>query len=88
LDEAIVLSGSPGRFSAGLDVPLLLSLNREEIARVWRELYVLLGTIGASPIPIAAAITGHVPACDWRVLAAGDYKLGLNEVEVGIQLPP
>lgn len=37
--KAIVLSGSPGRFSAGLDVPLLLSLNREEIAGVWRELY-------------------------------------------------
>jgi Delta3-Delta2-enoyl-CoA isomerase len=94
--KAIVLSGSPGRFSAGLDVPLLLSLNREEIAGVWRELYALLGTIAASPVPIAAAITGHPPAggtvlvifCDWRVMANGDYKLGLNEVQVGIQLPP
>jgi 3,2-trans-enoyl-CoA isomerase len=94
--KAIVLSGSPGRFSAGLDVPLLLSLNREEIAGVWRELYALLGTIAASAIPIAAAMTGHAPAggtvlvmfCDWRVMAAGDYKLGLNEVQVGIQLPP
>jgi enoyl-CoA hydratase/carnithine racemase len=94
--KAIVLSGLPGRFSAGLDIPLLLSLNREEIAGVWHELYALLGTIAASPVPIAAAMTGHAPAggtvlvifCDWRVMANGDYKLGLNEVQVGIQLPP
>jgi enoyl-CoA hydratase/carnithine racemase len=26
--------------------------------------------------------------CDWRVMAQGDYKVGLNEVQVGIPLPP
>ena len=26
--------------------------------------------------------------CDWRVMADGDYKVGLNEVQVGIPLPP
>ena len=49
-----------------------------------------------SPIPIATAITGHAPAggtvlsifADWRVMAQGDYKIGLNEVQVGIQMPP
>lgn len=94
--KGIVLSGSPGRFSAGFDLPLLLGLERKEIAKTWQELYGLLRTIAASPIPTAAAMTGHAIAggtviamfCDRRVMAAGDYKLGLNEVQVGIHLPP
>jgi Delta3-Delta2-enoyl-CoA isomerase len=94
--RAVVLSGTPGRFSAGLDVPLLLGLTAQEIAVLWRSLYALLQTIASSSVPIAAAITGHAPAggtvltlfCDWRVMADGDYKIGLNEVQVGIPLPP
>jgi Delta3-Delta2-enoyl-CoA isomerase len=94
--RALVLSGAPGRFSAGLDVPLLLGLDRATIAALWRELYGLLKALASSPIPIAAAITGHAPAggtvlplfCDWRVAAQGDFKLGLSEVQVGITLPP
>lgn len=93
---ALILSGSPGRFSGGLDIPLLLGLHRQAIAQVWREFYSLLGAIGSSAIPIVAAITGHAPAggtvlalfCDWRVMAEGEYKIGLNEVPVGIPLPP
>src|SRR3979409_401374 len=60
--RAIVLSGAPGRFSGGLDVPLLLSLDRPAMAALWRDFYALLGAIAASPIPIAVAITGHPPA--------------------------
>ena len=94
--RALVLSGTPGRFSGGLDVPLLMTLNKPEIAAVWRDLYSLLKALATSPIPIVAAITGHAPAggtvlalfCDCRVMAAGDFKLGLNEVQVGLPLPP
>jgi enoyl-CoA hydratase/carnithine racemase len=94
--RALILAGSPGRFSAGLDVPLLLGLQPDEIAQLWRELYALLQVIAASPVPIVAAITGHAPAggtvlalfCDYRIMAQGDFKLGLNEVAVGIPLPP
>ncbi len=94
--RALVLSGAPGRFSGGLDVPLLLGLDRPAMAALWREFYALLGAIAASTIPIVAAITGHAPAggtvlalfCDWRVMAEGDYRVGLNEVPVGIPLPP
>jgi len=94
--RAVILSGTPGRFSAGLDVPLLLELDAPAITSLWRALYGLLQSIALSPIPIVAAITGHAPAggtvlalfCDWRVMAEGDYKIGLNEVQVGIPLPP
>ena len=94
--RALVISGAPGRFSAGLDVPLLLTLDHSAIAVLWREFYTLLGALALSPIPIAAAITGHGTAggtvlpifCDFRVAAQGDWKLGLNEVQVGLPLPP
>jgi Delta3-Delta2-enoyl-CoA isomerase len=94
--RALVLSGTPGRFSGGLDVPLLLTFDRQTMAALWRDFYLLLSTLAASPIPIAAALTGHAPAggtvlalyCDVRVLAEGDFKVGLNEVQVGIPLPP
>ncbi len=94
--RALLLSGSPGRFSGGLDIPVLLGLDRPAMAGVWRNFYGLLGAIAASPVPIVAAITGHSPAggavlamfCDWRVMADGDYRIGLNEVQVGIPLPP
>jgi len=93
---ALVLSGSPGMFSAGLDVPYLLTLDRAGIHVMWRNLYGLLRTLAASPLPVVAAITGHSPAggavlaihCDARVMADGDFRIGLNEVRVGLPLPP
>ncbi|HET7209481.1 MAG TPA: enoyl-CoA hydratase/isomerase family protein [Terriglobales bacterium] len=94
--RALVLSGSSGMFSAGLDVPLLLKLDRSAMAAFWRKFYVLLGALASSPVPIAAAITGHAPAggtvlalfCDYRIAAEGDWKIGLSEVQVGLPLPP
>jgi 3,2-trans-enoyl-CoA isomerase len=94
--RALILSGSPGRFSGGLDVPSLLTLDRSAIDNVWHDFYGLLRAIAQSPIPIATAITGHAPAggtvlsifTDWRVMAEGDFRIGLNEVQVGIQMPP
>ena len=94
--RALILSGSPGRFSAGLDVPLLITLEHPAIADLWRAFYALMRTLASSPIPIVAAITGHAPAggtvlplfCDWRIMAQEDYKIGLNEAQVGLMLPP
>lgn len=93
--RAIVLSGAPGLFSAGLDVPTLLTLDRDGMAGFWRQFQGLLGAIGRCPVPTVAAITGHSPAggavlaihADWRVMARGPYKIGLNEVEVGLSVP-
>ncbi len=60
--RALVLSGAPGRFSAGLDVPLLLTLDRPAMEALWREFYGLLGALALSPIPVVAAMTGHATA--------------------------
>ena len=94
--QAVVLSGAPGMFSGGLDVPMWLALDRPALAQAWRDFYSLLRTLACSSIPVAAAITGHGPAggtvlalfCDWRGMAEGEWKMGFNEVQVGIPLPP
>jgi enoyl-CoA hydratase/carnithine racemase len=94
--RALVLSGSPRMFSGGLDVPVLIHLDRPAMSRVWRDFYAMMRALATSPIPVAAAITGHAPAggavisifCDARIMAEGDFRIGLNEVQVGLFLPP
>lgn len=93
--RALMLSGAEGMFSAGLDVPALLKLDPPAMSAFWREFIQLLRAIALSPLPIAAAITGHSPAggavlaifCDTRIAAQGEFKLGLNEVRVGLPVP-
>ncbi len=94
--RALVLSGRPGLFSAGLDVPELLDLDEEGMRSFWKDLFGLLERIAASPVPIVTALTGHSPAggtvialyADYRIQAEGDFRLGLNEVQVGLVVPP
>jgi Delta3-Delta2-enoyl-CoA isomerase len=93
--RAIILSGAEGMFSAGLDVPELLQLDRDRMHTFWKNFIDLLRTIALSPVPIIAAITGHSPAggavlaifCDARIAAEGKFKIGLNEVQVGLPVP-
>lgn len=93
--RAIVLSGAEGMFSAGLDVPELMQLDRAAMHAFWKDFIDLLRTIALSPVPIIAALTGHSPAggavlaifCDARIAADGKFKIGLNEVQVGLPVP-
>lgn len=94
-DGAVVISGQPNLFSAGLDVPALLELDRDGIAGVFEALFGLMRTLAEAPVPVVAAMTGHSPAggtviglfCDYRVMADGVFRIGLNEVEVGLPVP-
>ena len=93
--RGIVLSGRVGLFSAGLDVPVLLMLPRDVLRAFWGDFFGLCADIACSPIPVVAAITGHAPAggavlsimCDYRIMARGAYRIGLNEVQVGLSVP-
>jgi enoyl-CoA hydratase/carnithine racemase len=93
--EALVLSGSPGLFSAGLDIPALLQLDRAAMRAFWNDFFGVCAALARSPIPIVAAVTGHSPAggavlaifCDYRVMARGEFRIGLNEVRVGLTVP-
>jgi len=93
----IVLSGGVKVFSAGLDVPYLLGLgdDREALTAAWQAFFAAARALATCPVPVAAAITGHAPAggcvlalcCDYRVMAAGEFRIGLNETQVGLVAP-
>jgi enoyl-CoA hydratase/carnithine racemase len=100
--KGLVLSGSPKVFSAGLDVPHLLSLgdDRPALSADWGAFFDAARALASSPVPVVAAITGHAPAggcvlalcCDYRVMARSDdparpFRIGLNETQVGLVAP-
>lgn len=92
----LLLSGGPTVFSAGLDVPYLLRLpDRAALEDAWGHFFSAARALAACPVPVAAAIAGHAPAggcvlalcCDYRVMAEGPYRIGLNETRVGLVAP-
>jgi enoyl-CoA hydratase/carnithine racemase len=95
--QGIVLSGGPKVFSAGLDVPYLLTLGDDRIAltSAWECFFGAVRALANSPVPVVAAISGHAPAggcvlalcCDYRVMAQGPFQIGLNETRVGLVAP-
>ena len=93
--RALILTGRPGMFSGGLDVPALIDCKRPEIERFWQQFFRLSGRLAASPVPVIAALSGHAPAggavlalqCDYRIGINGNFKIGLNEVQVGLPVP-
>ena len=90
----VVLSGRPGVFSAGFDLPVLRAGGSPAIAML-REGFELAERMLSFPIPVAIACTGHAVAMgaflllsgDYRVGAAGPYKLAANEVAIGLTMP-
>ena len=95
--QGIVLTGGPKVFSAGLDVPFLLSLGDDQAALLsaWNDFFDAARALANCPVPVAAALAGHSPAggcvlalcCDYRVMADGPYRIGLNETQVGLVAP-
>jgi enoyl-CoA hydratase/carnithine racemase len=100
--RGIILSGGPKVFSAGLDVPYLLSLGSDRVAltAAWERFFTAARALARCPVPVAAAIAGHAPAggcvlalcCDYRVMARSPdalspFRIGLNETQVGLAAP-
>ena len=93
---AVVVSGLPGMFSAGLDVPQLMKYDRNDMSQFWQLFLRMLKTIALMPVPTAFAMTGHAPAGgivmalfgDYRIMPRGGFKTGLNEVQVGLVVSP
>ena len=95
--QGLVLSGGPKVFSAGLDVPYLVSLGEDRAAlrAAWESFFGAARALAQSPVPVVAAIGGHAPAggcvlalcCDYRVMASGPFAIGLNETQVGLVAP-
>lgn len=93
--KAIVLSGREGRFSGGFDLKAFASLGADGVYKLLDAGAELLLRLYGGPLPVVAACTGHaiamgvfiLNACDTRVGASGEYKIGANEAVTGMQLP-
>ena len=94
-DETVVLlKGRPGCFSAGFDLQTL-SGPRQEVVTLLKLGASLAERILSFPAPVTIACTGHafpagaflLLAADARLGADGPFRLGLNEVRIGLTLP-
>jgi enoyl-CoA hydratase len=92
--SAVVIAGRPGRFSGGFDLSVmkggpdgvrdLVTKGAELILRVYQF-----------PIPVVVACTGHaiaagailLMAADTRIGVEGEFKIGINEVAIGMPVP-
>jgi len=93
--KAVVLTGTGSSFSAGVDLFRLLKDGNPYI-----ESFVPLLTNGllklfTFPKPVVAAVNGHAIAggcivacaCDYRLMAEGNGKIGAPEMLVGVPFP-
>ena len=94
-DRAVVLlTGKPGVFSAGFDLDVLKG-GGEAAHKMVKMGFELGYRILSFPAPVVAACTGHaiamgvflILAADYRIGADGPYRIGANEVAIGLTMP-
>jgi enoyl-CoA hydratase len=91
---AVAIIGRPGRFSAGFDLSVMSAGDQPMQDLVLAGAELLLRIYG-HPQPVVAGCTGHalaggailLMASDTRIGAEGDFRIGLNEVDIGMALP-
>jgi enoyl-CoA hydratase len=93
--RAMVLTGYDRYFSAGLALPILIDLDRAAMRGFMDAFDRAMLRVYACPLPVVASVNGHAIAggcvlamqCDARLMADGDFKIGLSEAQLGIGLP-
>jgi enoyl-CoA hydratase len=94
-DQAVViLTGREGIFSAGFDLKVFQG-ERSDVVEMLTLGATLAERILSFPTPVLVACTGHCyPAgaflllsADARIAADGPYRIGLNEVSIGLTIP-
>jgi enoyl-CoA hydratase len=93
--RALVITGDGRSFSAGLALPQLIDLDRATMRGFMGEFKVAMLRVFQLPMPVVAAVDGHMIAggcvlacqCDVRLAADRSLKIGVNEVQLGIGLP-
>lgn len=90
-----LLTGRDGCFSAGFDLKVFAQGSAEDIQALLRSGAELARRLLSFPTPVLAACNGHaypmgaflLLSADLRIGADGPYRIGLNEVAIGIPVP-
>lgn len=92
---AVVLTGRPGYFTAGLNLKVLPTLSTPDLEKLITKFGEVVVELMMFPKPVVAAVSGHALgagaifayASDVRICADGAFKIGLNEVPGGLFVP-
>lgn len=92
----VIASASPRFFSGGFDVSEVFAYGREKMKVFFGRFIDLYEGIYKLPKPVVGAVSGHAYAagaiialsCDYRVIAAGSSGFAINEIDLGVVLPP
>ena len=93
--KATAIIGRPGLLSGGFDLSVINGGDAADINRMVNAGGRLIMRLYAHPQPLIIGATGHAVALgafmllagDHRVGADGDFKIGLNETAIGLNLP-
>ena len=94
-DAVVVLTGRESYFSAGFDLNVFAGGEVDRVVEMLRLGATLAERILAFPRPVLAACNGHAVAAgsflllaaDLRIGTEGPFRIGLNEVKIGITVP-
>jgi enoyl-CoA hydratase len=93
--RALVLTGTGSMFSAGVDLFRLTEGGADYVHRFFPLLCDLIRTLFEVPKPVVVASNGHAIAggClmlwagDYRLMAEGEWRMGVPELLVGVPFP-
>ena len=93
--DAVILTANGSIFSAGVDLVRLTNEGAPYVAKFVPALISMLRTLFTFPRPVVSAINGHAiaggcviaAASDARVMAAGNGRIGMPELVVGVPMP-
>jgi enoyl-CoA hydratase len=92
-NKIVILTGQPGIFSAGFDLKVMTKSPESAKGLVTKGSRLSLRML-SFPKPIIVACSGHAIAkgaflllsADYRIGVEGDFKIGLNEVMIGMTM--
>jgi enoyl-CoA hydratase len=92
--SVMILMGRAGRFCAGFDLKVMMA-GPDAAMGILKVGGDLLMRLYGAKIPLVIACTGHALAGgalvlltgDTRIGATGDFRIGLNEVQIGMPVP-
>jgi len=92
-NKIVILTGQSGMFSAGFDLKIMTKSSDDAVNLVTKGSQLSLRML-SFPKPIIIACSGHAVAKgafillsgDYRIGIKGDFKIGLNEVMIGMTM--